>query len=351
MLTNAQHPSLRKKNSANAGIDDVSMALQALVACTVVPSASPKEVVEDESDTDDDVLVSTKIPVFAKKLKGLVDDPEVDAVGWDASGESFIIHEPKRLAEQLEKYFKSSKLKSFVRQLHFYGFKKTGGSRNENWVYNHKNFQRDGKLMHKLRRKSCGPEQQLKSLRQKVDHLQGTLAATQQKLGNMAVALVQLLQNRERERQAAEKVNGVKKMRPPLSRNLNLRRIPSDPAPVVPTRTRPLKRRPSGDTKQNYESGQAGEGDILKGGARKLVRRNSDFAVGTAARRLPAPLSAYRDVFSQNMTLDGLTPTGFDLDDFDSEDFLMAPSPMRDDSHINLSTDLDMRLSFVSATA
>jgi len=170
----------------------VTLAVQALADCaTIVPS----NINEEETSESEEDEVQTTAPVFVKKLQAMVNDPEIDSAVWAEDGTSFVIHQPKRLSEQLAKYFKSSKLKSFVRQLHFYGFKKVGGSRYEDWVYNHKFFQRHGRLIHKLRRKTCGPDQQIKNLQLKVDSLQGSLNNTQQKLGDMAVALMALLQH------------------------------------------------------------------------------------------------------------------------------------------------------------
>jgi hypothetical protein len=172
-------------------VEAVQMAVKALQECaSIVPTDGNDDTSEEEEDD-----VHTTAPVFINKLKSLVDDPHIDSTVWTADGTSFVIHEPKKLSEQLVKYFKSSKLKSFVRQLHFYGFKKIGGSRFNDWVYNHKYFQKHGRVMHKLRRKTCGPDQQIKNLQGKVESLQGSLAATQHKLGDMAVALMALLQH------------------------------------------------------------------------------------------------------------------------------------------------------------
>lgn len=181
---------LRNKLSNISAQDARTMALQALESCaSIVPTS-----LQDFSDTEEDDG-QQQAPVFVQKLKALVDDPDIDSAQWTDNGHSFLIQEPERLSKQLIKYFKSSKLKSFVRQLHFYGFKKSGGSRYQDWVYNHKYFQSNGRLLHKLRRKTCGPDQQIKNLQMKVVGLQDSLASTQQKLGNMAMALAAMLQH------------------------------------------------------------------------------------------------------------------------------------------------------------
>ena len=180
-------------------IDDTQLtaeqAVQLAVKTLQEASAIVPAVKFDNDSDDDEEDAPTTAPAFIKKLKQLVDDPAIDSAVWSPDGLTFVIHEPTRLSEQLVKYFKSSKLKSFVRQLHFYGFKKVGGSRSEDWEYNHKYFQRDGRVLHKLRRKTCGPDQQIKNLQMKVDSLHGSLVTTQQKLGDMAVALMAVLQH------------------------------------------------------------------------------------------------------------------------------------------------------------
>lgn len=134
------------------------------------------------------------VPRFIQKLKALVDDPEVDGIVWSADGHHVVMHEPDSLSVHLAKHFKTStKVKSFVRQLHFYGFKKTGGSRTLGWIYTHQFFQRNGQNMRKVRRRTCSTDRQMQVLRRKVDSLHNTLADTQKKLVNAASALATLL--------------------------------------------------------------------------------------------------------------------------------------------------------------
>lgn len=313
---------------------------------------------------------ATKVPLFVKKLKKLVDDPIVDAATWSDNGESFTIKEPKRLIDQIEKYFTSSKLKSFVRQLHFYGFKKTGGSRSADWVYRHKYFQSNGKQAHKLRRKRCGPEHQIKTLKQQMETLQGTLASTQQKLGNVAEALVKLLENcsslpQQQQPPQDQEPPYLQKRQQPLQHHHNpVRKSPLQlfstgqlqlsPMPAPAPRAQPLKRRPSAETVQT----------ACRGGAAKLVRRNSDIDVETATHRggVVAASRAYQEGFSQNFSgrLASLTtPSLLDLDDFEPshdefgpshDDFLFfnpSASPMKPQH--NLSQDFDRERSVRSA--
>jgi hypothetical protein len=98
-------------------------------------------------------MTSTTVPDFIKKLYEIVSDPNIDNVTWHDNN-SFIIYEPGKLENCLKTQFKSTKTKSFVRQLHFYGFNKIGGSRYENWIYCNENFTIDGKTLSKVRRKT-----------------------------------------------------------------------------------------------------------------------------------------------------------------------------------------------------
>ncbi|XP_027027496.2 heat shock factor protein 5-like [Tachysurus fulvidraco] len=74
---------------------------------------------------------SLKFSKFTGKLWHLVNDPEVGSVCWDASGEGILIYEQAFKAEVLmpqtrkvNAYFKTTCFRSFVRQLHLYGFRK-----------------------------------------------------------------------------------------------------------------------------------------------------------------------------------------------------------------------------------
>jgi len=67
---------------------------------------------------------------------------------WSNDGDSFIVRSPEKFAEQeIPKFFKHSKFKSFTRQLNFYGFHKlpddirNGGQTIHRW--HHENFRRD----------------------------------------------------------------------------------------------------------------------------------------------------------------------------------------------------------------
>ena len=75
---------------------------------------------------------------------------------WNAEGTTLVVSSPDSFsAEVLPKYFKSSNFSSFVRQLHFYGFRKTDKDKNS-WEFQHPSFQRGkaANLSH-ISRKTC----------------------------------------------------------------------------------------------------------------------------------------------------------------------------------------------------
>lgn len=304
----------------------VMMAMQALQsAASIVPASHLRE----DGFSDDDGDEGQTAPAFVQKLKDLVDDPQVDSAAWSKDGASFVVHEPKRLSEQLPKYFKSSKLKSFVRQLHFYGFKKSGGSRYQDWVYNHKYFQRNGRLLHRLRRKTCGPDQQIKSLQSKVTNLQDSLAETQQKLGDMAVALVTLLQQN-----SATSLSASRSREPP-SHNTSLL-----PAKRPRPNTQPNGCATGADQSSNSPRRTSHLSVASLAAAKRTVKQEPRFKQEphvkrepNVARRLPVHLG-FNDTLSRaphgGLMLTPTTPTTFfDLDDDlhdDGEELLFSPS-------------------------
>ena len=98
-----------------------------------------------------------KLPcVFIQKLHAIVntsDDGSV--VGWSATGDSFVVGDTAKFARDvLPNYFKTNNFASFLRQLHFYGFRKTDRSKNA-WEFGHRDFIKDEpERMNKIHRKN-----------------------------------------------------------------------------------------------------------------------------------------------------------------------------------------------------
>lgn len=103
---------------------------------------------------------------FLEKLYTILEEESEDVISWNASGTSFIIHNPQRFSQEIMgKYFKSSKFNSFVRQLNFYGFRKStrdqntdeNSPNNKTWEFQHRQFIRGRKdLISKIHRKQIG---------------------------------------------------------------------------------------------------------------------------------------------------------------------------------------------------
>lgn len=97
----------------------------------------------------------SEVRFFPRKLWLLVENPEFNtAISWSNDGLTFQINPQNLVTTCLGKenrFFKTYKLKSFIRQLHLYGFKKIHKNQ-----YQHPNFRRDQpKLLSLLRRENA----------------------------------------------------------------------------------------------------------------------------------------------------------------------------------------------------
>ncbi|RHY09549.1 hypothetical protein DYB25_003716 [Aphanomyces astaci] len=109
--------------------------------------------------------------IFLKKTYDMIDTAPSSVAGWSDDGGSFIVREPKEFAAyMLPKYFKHSNFSSFVRQLNFYGFRKTKkevllvaletDDLKNSWEFHHELFhQHKPHLMAKIKRKTNYTEQ------------------------------------------------------------------------------------------------------------------------------------------------------------------------------------------------
>lgn len=85
------------------------------------------------------------IPLFLKKLWKMVNDPDAeDIIGWNTTGDGFIIYDQvKFVTELLPQYFKHNNLSSFIRQLNFYDFHKVANIDKHEMEFAHSCFLRD----------------------------------------------------------------------------------------------------------------------------------------------------------------------------------------------------------------
>lgn len=141
-----------------------------------------------------------KIQRFVEKLWKIVNSKS-DLVGWSADGLRVVVNRPKDFAKQiLPRYFNTSNMSSFTRQLHFYGFKKTltaKRSRAENWECQHDFFVRDHpEWLTRITRKRCNmqmaSQEETNQLRKEVDELRETVAQQQKQMQSMAAMLLAL---------------------------------------------------------------------------------------------------------------------------------------------------------------
>mmetsp|Transcript_6902 Transcript_6902/g.7891 ORF Transcript_6902/g.7891 Transcript_6902/m.7891 type:complete len:233 (+) Transcript_6902:170-868(+) len=63
------------------------------------------------------------LPPFLKKLRQITETVSPEIASWSEDGLSFIIHKKEFETEVLKEHFKGN-IQTFVRQLHFYGFRK-----------------------------------------------------------------------------------------------------------------------------------------------------------------------------------------------------------------------------------
>lgn len=106
-----------------------------------------------------DQLRSTQFPF---RLHNMLDDAERSGhghiVSWCAGGDCFKIHKPGQLINVLQKYFRQSKFKSFLRQLQGYNFKRVTRGKDQG-VVSHPLFLRGRRSVSTLmRRKRVGPK-------------------------------------------------------------------------------------------------------------------------------------------------------------------------------------------------
>ena len=72
------------------------------------------------------VKKATSTPFLIKLWQILSDPDNQEAIHWNPDGQGFTIEDPDALEEILVGYFRSKLFSSFLRQLNYFTFKKTG---------------------------------------------------------------------------------------------------------------------------------------------------------------------------------------------------------------------------------
>jgi hypothetical protein len=108
-------PSIAPPSGADAGVDEGRDRL-----------SEPSALGEDD-DGGEPALAEGTLS-FVAKLYRIVSDEALKAViGWSAAGDSLVVHLPSKFTrEVLPRYFRHGNLRSFVRQLNMYGFRRRG---------------------------------------------------------------------------------------------------------------------------------------------------------------------------------------------------------------------------------
>lgn len=108
---------------------------------------------------------------FIVKAFTLVNTSAPEVCAWNQTGDSFIIKDPNAFSDLLPHFFKHRNLRSFVRQLNFYGFRKIKGEaklvpsdRPQHWSeFKHEYFKRDNpSLLSRIKR--VGATEQAKNV-------------------------------------------------------------------------------------------------------------------------------------------------------------------------------------------
>ena len=107
--------------------------------------------IESNLDKPSDSKASAKTLKFPEQLRLILDEGQhLSAISWQCGGSSFAIHDDVLFQELLPVYFRTSKWKSFQKQLNNYGIKKVEGKKR---TYFHKYFVRDDpKLVSRMKK-------------------------------------------------------------------------------------------------------------------------------------------------------------------------------------------------------
>ena len=143
------------------------------------------------------------LSAFLQKLRDIV-DKSGSLCEWSASGDSLVVTDSSTFAvETLPQYFRTKNFSSFLRQLHFYGFRKTDRGNNA-WEFSHAYFLKaKPELINKIQRKnsssasskggSSGESMESKAQRETINHLQGRVDALEGMLNTFSDQMSRLL--------------------------------------------------------------------------------------------------------------------------------------------------------------
>eukprot|EP00750_Incisomonas_marina_P032026 INCI8761.1.p1 GENE.INCI8761.1~~INCI8761.1.p1 ORF type:complete len:433 (+),score=77.52 INCI8761.1:144-1442(+) len=165
---------------------------------------------------------------FLEKLYDILDTADPTIICWDKDGKVILINDKDRLSKEvLSKYFRSSQYESFVRQLSFYNFRRTGIERASTdhpgasgvepiMEFMNDRFTRDNRALGlTIKRKTYGVDdvkEEMLEIKSEMAHIKDdvkSVRATVQQLGSqfeeMRRAMLQVLQNQQHLHQQQQK--------------------------------------------------------------------------------------------------------------------------------------------------
>lgn len=173
-------------------------------------------------------MASIALPPFLEKLRRITKTTDPAVAGWSEDGTQFEVHSNRFEKEVLRVHFRGNR-QTFIRQLHFYCFKKLD-NKGEKWAFSHQKFKRDAphliyEIKRKTRTENGGPASkvEVQSIRAQLESVRANL---QQEINDLKTQVSALLQN-------VEKQHCCQCSSTPAKRHIesNLMEVQSDGAP------------------------------------------------------------------------------------------------------------------------
>lgn len=136
------------------------------------------------------------LPPFLEKLAVITKTVDKDIANWSDDGKVFVIKHTEKFEMVLKQHFKGN-VQTFIRQLHFYGFRKLD-SNEGGWSFVHENFRKDcPQLLSEIRRKTrvdptaenIASHTEVQSLKIQVAHLQDVVEDLRTQLDSVITVL------------------------------------------------------------------------------------------------------------------------------------------------------------------
>mmetsp|Transcript_14702 Transcript_14702/g.17172 ORF Transcript_14702/g.17172 Transcript_14702/m.17172 type:complete len:337 (+) Transcript_14702:503-1513(+) len=142
-------------------------------------------------------MARNSLPPFLEKLARITKTVDSNIAGWSDDGKNFVIKNSEKFEHVLKQHFKGN-AQTFVRQLHFYGFRKLDSQNSGGWSFAHVNFRKDSPhLLGEIRRKTridptaenIASHVEVQALRTQVAHLQDVVEDLRTQLDSVITVL------------------------------------------------------------------------------------------------------------------------------------------------------------------